>query len=318
VSQKLKEALEIEEEKRHEKITTDYQMMLIKMMILFMAPVLIPTILVQYMFFIARFDVWVSISVCMIVACATVMTVYMIIQRTGSYLHGRKMLILTFRDAPGDYWSDFALIKTVKPVAIVGKTLSNPVSSSIYEYEITFEDFPMMERMILLSPCPWERLLIFTPQQVFFKGLIVGGQAAILAVTKVREFEMEGERIPVVIAKDSDWEAETSQKMSKIFEVDKEIVDQAISKYDAFRAIFYKQVLATREAELESALESLKDAESKAGELAAKMVEEYIELEKAPPREKITRKWKYGLIAIAIIVVSVIVFILMTRIIVLR
>lgn len=267
-----------------EKPATSIQYAIIKMMLMMTLPFIAPALVLQILYYYAKLDVWMCLMITVMTACGAIMLVYTIINRTGAYLHGREMLILTFREAPGDRWSDFVLIDKVKPVGIVANPAGNP--GQLYEYEVSFEDFPLMDRMLLLAPCPWNRLLIPTAEQVFFRGLVVGGTASYLGVTKVREFELEGERIPVVISKDSDFDAEVGQKLSRSFDVTPEIIESAVMKYDAFLSIPLKHMLMTRDAQISGLLESTKDFEGKVQDSAAKIVQHYIEFEKEPSKIK--------------------------------
>jgi len=182
---------------------------------------------------------------------------------------------------------------------------SNPTPLLPYEYIMpTFAPF---QRLILAQPCAEKDLLEFSLQPILYKGFFVNASASPIDVTKVREITIENERIPIAVPTGCDFYVEHIQTSARAFNVSKDEVDGIVSSYDGFRCIELKQKLVTRDAELSSALESLKDFDRAVDDRSTAKVKAYLKTRKQqrqlPRLFRIKKFWLFlGLIALFILV----------------
>jgi len=278
-----------------------------KAFILILVPMFIPALLMNVLYFNFRMDPTQVLMVTVMVGCMGAMLSYSYHHKVADELHGKEMLILTFREGRGSVWPAFALIEHKHPITtpitrklveeigfeeagklkkiqkeLEKKETNNPGTPDprLVPYEYIFKDFPPFERLILLQPCREGELLEFTPQTVVYKGLFVTASASPVDMTKVRELIIEDERIPIAIPMGCDYFTEHVQAYSKAFSISKDEIDTVVGDYDGFRCIELKQQLVTKDSELSSALKSLKDFDRAVDERATAKFKAYMKTRK--------------------------------------
>jgi len=378
-----------------ERPVTDMNLAMVKMMALWMIPVFAPIFMFEYFLFAVKMSLELSIALTTTMATISLTLAYMYKTRLAEYLQGRLMLGLTFREASGDYWSDWVLVKKIKQFGRTGglkpfiktyeprpvktpkiKTMpyvktalpslialfisiqvltnlgqnwvyysflmglfalgmvgvNNKISNTgvikggytyqqlgedygkqeilgdkdWYKYEIEFEDFPLLDGIILVSKAPLlGRLLIPTPQQVFYKQLPVNASAALLDCAKVREFMPEGQRMPVVMPLGCDFNAEWQQICSGGYGITPDEINEIIApggEWDGYKYQELKMHEITTTAQLKTIMESKKDFKGRTLEAAAAIQTDLFELDKGiPVTERIGKKTKYMILGIIIV-----------------
>jgi len=211
-------------------------------------------------------------------------------------LVGEDVIELIYRKAPGDVYSDCILTESILQITepdashVKEGIKTNPASLIPYEMKIKYTFFgglPQMDRMILLSPATWEKLLNFTPTEgLFYKGFPVKAASAVLDVTRVKELTIEDEVIPVVIPTGSDDACRQVLVNAGLLttKITPAYLNTLIKKYDAFRCIQYKQELITKEAELASVLKSLGDFDGAVDRRASAKFKSYMKTRKVQRR----------------------------------
>jgi hypothetical protein len=281
--------------------------LLLKTMLLIMAPILVPTLLLDILFYTFRLSVEATLSGAVVSGALCFVAAYGYYNKTANELHGKKGFILTFREKGAITWQDWLVIKSQEPITqpklqqLLIEELNVPIKSNPEEYpklpyKIEFEDNASgLTQMILISPCPIDQLGEFTPQPILYKGLILNASACLLDVTKVRELSLEGLSIPIVIPTGSDFIAEHIQHAAKFFDVKKEELDDVMAKFDAYESVKLKQELVTKTAEIGSLLEALKDFDKAVDERANAKVRAYLKTRKTahviPSFLKVKKFW---------------------------
>jgi len=251
---------------------------ILKSLLIIMLPMLIPAFMLNILYYSFRTSIEMSVALTAVIGSVCIMGAYSYYNKVASELHGRKNLIVTFREKGAETWQDWGSIVSQKPFSEYVSP-GNPAPRTVIPYEIVLEDFPY-KKMIVLSPCPFDKLVEFTPQPIVYKGLILNASAGFLDVTKVRTITKEGEIIPIVVPTGADYITENIQKSAKSFDVSKEELDNVVAKYDTFKSIELKQMLVSKEAELASALEALKDFDRAVEERANAKVRAYLKTRK--------------------------------------
>jgi len=261
---------------------------ILKPLAVFVLPMFIIAILTNLTALLFPKNPWIILLI--LVAGIPVAVVIPLIQlnKLGQELHGKVVHALTCRLKPGDVWADYGIVESVKPIHEENENTAlkclkdnlNLTSINKYiPYEITYERFEFgerMKRMILLSPCPYERLVIPQKADIIYKGLPIGASVAPLDVVIVAIADMGQENIKVAVPIGSDWHAEATQKLAGIFAVSKQDIEVAVQEYDAWKAVELQQKLITREKDLEALLEALADADEKASKKAAAAIKDYL------------------------------------------
>jgi len=123
---------------------------------------------------------------------------------------------------------------------------------------------------------------------------------------------IEGERIPIAIPTGCDYFTENIQAYSKAFSIGKDEIDDIVAKYDGFRCIELKQHLVTKEAELASALDSLKDFDKAVDDRATAKVKAYLKTRKTQRRMpsvfKLKKTWLFFGLLLALATVFFLIF----------
>jgi len=283
---------------------------LVKGLLLFLVPLFVPALLMNVLYYTFQMSIEIVLMVTVMAGSMGMSIAYMYYHKIGDELHGKKALVLTFREGRGKVWADFPVIKSMLPISkkmarLVTKALTESKNTKklskpknpgvLVPYEYTFDNFAPFERLILIQPCKGEDLLEFTPQPIIYKGLFVNASVASIDVTKVGELNIEGERIPIAIPTGCDYITEHVQADAKAFSVTKGEIDNIIGAYDGFRCIELKQLLVSKEAELKSALKALDDFDSAVERRAAAKIRHFKatdEEERRVPRFlKIKRTW---------------------------
>lgn len=270
-------------------------------LLLFLVPLFIPALLMNLMYYTLRMSIEVVLMVTVMSGCLGMSGAYMYYHKVGDELHGKEVLILTFREGRGRVWTDFAVVKEKRPITKkTARQITKDLPKSknpgvLVPYEYKFDDFAPFERLILVQPCKEMELMEFTPQPVIYKGLFVNASASPIDVTKVRELKIEGERIPIAIPTGCDYVTENIQADAKAFSITKDEIDNIVGAYDGFRCIELKQLLVTKEAELTSALAALGDFDNAVEKRAAAKIKHFKatdEEERRVPRFlKIKKTW---------------------------
>lgn len=229
-------------------------------------------------------------------------------------IQGKDFLILTFREKPGESWTEYPLIESVKPI-----TSEKDKSGNLIPYEFTFKDFPRMDKMILWSPCPIERLYITNPQPVFYKGFVITGSAAALDVVRLRKSDIGKDRVAVVIPKACDYFCEQSQKMAGVFDVTREDINELLEAYDSFLSVELAEKSVTKDAQIASLTKSLSDFDKRVWEIADMLDSISTETELTPSRFKgLTKSKSLKIIALTVLamvgVVAVLIWLKILRV----
>lgn len=268
-----------------------------KGIMIILLPLFLPALFMNIAYYTLRWSIELTLASTVMLGSIGSMVAYMYYHKTGDELHGKQVLILTYREGRGRVWSDFAVIQHAHPItkpstkAMLTRGIQNP--PEIFPYEYVFDNFMPFDRLILLQPCPKEDLLEFTPQPVIYKGLFVNGSAAPLDVTRVKQFKWYNDELVVVaVPTGCDYYAEHIQRDAKAFAVSKEDIDKVVKDFDSFKSIEYRELLISREQDLAATKEVVKDFDKAVDERANAKVKAYLKTRKVERRLPGFLKWK--------------------------
>jgi len=270
--------------------------------ILIIFPLVFLGLLFNVLYYSLKVDPVIDLAIVSVGGSLTIISIYTYYLKIASELHGRKILVLTFRESRSKVWSDFVMVKEINKVSeevernVKRDTISNP--PPIIPLEFVVENAPF-NRMIVLSPCESEDLLDFNADTVLWKGFLPKASMGYLDVTVVKKIHAE-EYIPVVVPTGCSHITENIQKCAGHFTVSKEEIDEIVKPgglYDRWRSVELKELLYTREAELNSALKVIEDFDKAVDERAAAKVRAYLKTRKkartisVPSLFKVKRFW---------------------------
>jgi len=202
------------------------------------------------------------------------------------YLKGREMLILRFRLRKGKWFEDFALVKDWKLLNPEAKKLSkfvpemkaNPHDPSLYQYELTFEDFPYFDSLVMYSPVPKDDLIQITPQMVLWKNFITSASGAAISVVRLKEVLMGDEGIvPHVYPVDSDYEAERMLGLVGLAPINKSVLEEGVLTYEAVKYLEVKALYDSSQREIKTLEELLERTAGRSAGMAASLWEDSVE-----------------------------------------
>lgn len=103
-----------------EKPSTNYEMVLLKNLIILFMPFIAPLFMLQYFIYAVRLDIYLSVAFTIMTGSLAFVGSYMYKTKIANYLNGRLMIGLTFREGPGDVWSDWVLVKSIRKFGKTG------------------------------------------------------------------------------------------------------------------------------------------------------------------------------------------------------
>jgi hypothetical protein len=239
-------------------------------------------------------------------------------------LRGKKIWAMTLRLRKGASITDWFVLKN-PPVPIPKKVSENVLKGMNLEkvaldglnlYLVEFEDCEYFDKMIMLSPCPIEELLVPTTQQMIYKNFFVQAEISMLSVVRLREFKMGPEGIiPVVYPIDSDYEAEKLQAT-----MHEEILRKGLSAvvasdkiYDSYKYLETLNLMESTMKELKSLAETHHEIDKKAARMAYELAEDILETnpEKKPSSWrkglKFLKDWRFWAV---VVIVGIVLFVL--------
>jgi hypothetical protein len=231
---------------------------------------------------------------------------------------------MTLRLRKGASITDWFVLKNA-PVQIPKKIAENVMTGMNMEkvaldgvamFLVEFEDCPYFDKMLMLSPCPIDDLLIPTTQQMIYKNFFVQAEISMLSVVRLREFKMGLEGIiPVVYPIDSDYEAEKLQTTMHE-QILKKAVPSVIASdkiYDSYKYLETLNLVQSTMKEMKSYQETHEEVDKKAARMAYELAEDLLETNPEKKRGvgkgwKFLKSWKFWVVIIAVAIVLFVLF----------